>query len=264
MTTKNLLDNIKEFKKIRIVSWIGNITGLFFVVLIIYFFNRSMGLKITKAYLMTNAMGYVLYLIISKAKMLKRYIADIEPIISKEIEPWLTEKNISFSSLRKQRKYLRYITTIPGITYFIAYFYSSLYPFLYLREIFALSVIIVIFLVGVLKLISFRDFMNELFRIYLSISQKAGKEVNKTEFMIYDFKKIVIEAFVSGAVYFFIVYLLLTNTKIIHLLLFTSSFCVLFILGKTLYDAYKGFYKSLEQIDNLRSKIELSDRHSVD
>lgn len=262
MTPKKLLDHIKEFKKIRIVSWIGNITGLFIVVLLIYFFNRSVGLKITKAYLMTTAMGYVLYLIISKAKMLRRYITDIEPIILKEIEPWLKERDISFSSLKKQKKYIRYIATIPGITYFIAYFYSSQYPFLYLREIFALSVIIMIFLVGVLKLISFRDFINELIRIYPSISQKAGKEVKKTEFMMYDFKKIVIEAFVSGAVYFFIVYFLLTNTKIIHLLLFTLSFCVLFILGKALYDAHKGFYKSLEQIDNLRSKLEISGRHS--
>ena len=60
-----------------------------------------------------------------------------------------------------------------------------------------------------------------------------------------------------GAVFFIVIrYLVLTDLKLINIMIFEVSFCVLVMLGMALYDANKEFHRSLAQIDELRNMID--------
>ncbi len=258
MTSNNLLDIIRENKTALVVSWIGIILVPFIFVLGAFLFTKHMGINISKALIIINIMVFGLYLIINKARLLHKYLVDIEPVILKDIQTWLSEMNMSSSSLKRGGKYDIYIASLPVVAFFLLYFISFQLPITFLREFFVFSIICQIFLVSTFKFISFKNYLNELIQIYVSLVRSSGKEVDEPEILKYDIKKTFYFALILGIIYFLISYFILSDAKIIHLLLFSFAFCVLFLMGKGLSDAYKGFYKSLSQIDKLRNMLNIS------
>ncbi|MEW6715011.1 MAG: hypothetical protein AB1306_07985 [Nitrospirota bacterium] len=263
MKTNYLLNYIKEENKIfHLLDRLFLIIFPFISVLILYIVKEYIfHTEITKGYIVYSTVLIILLLIHLKSMILGRDVKDVESLIIKEVSPLLLKEDKKFTTWQKHKARLKIETIPPIILLVIAIIIINSprkFSQYYFREAYVLLIIAYMFTFGFVRLRSFKNYMNELIRMYHSLTPSKIKDADETSLMRYDLRSYITWSFVVGSIFFIISrYLLLANAKLLHSFLLALSVSVLFVLGKGLYDAHKGFYKSLSQIDKLRSEAGL-------
>lgn len=256
----NYLDRFKEDKMNnvkRISNWIIIITLPITFLLVFYIFNRSIGkIKITIDYVMYSLWGLLLIGIIVKARELGRYLAEIESLILKETEPWISKTGNVFKSWGEYKRLFKSLIVLLLFLLLVGPSIAKIYPFYYEKAYFLVPIGYV-FLLGLFMLKIYRKYLNGLISFYISISNSAGINVKESWFMTFNLKRIIGSTIIFGTAYFIICRFILPDVTTYAILMFEFTFCVVFILGSGLYDAYKGFYKALSVIDNLRTSLDM-------
>lgn len=264
MKTNYFLNYIKEENKvIHLLDRLLLIIFPFVSVIILYIVKEYIfHAEITKGYIIYSAVLLILFLIHLKSMLLERDVKDVESLIIKEVSPLLLKQDKKFATWQKHKTRLKNIETIPPIILLVIAIIIINTPRkfsqYYFREAYVLLIIAYMFTFGFVRLRSFKNYMNELIGMYRSLTPSKIKDVYETSLMRYDLRPYITWSFFVGSIFFIISrYMLLANAKLIHIFLLALSTSVLFVLGKGLYDAHKGFYKSLSQIDKLRSEAGL-------
>jgi len=200
------------------------------------------------------------------ARRLNRDRVYIESLIIGEVEPMVSRTGgFSIPSWKSFKVKFRVVEAIPTALLILIPIAALVFPLslfrFYLKEMFLLVLIADICITGLLRLIRFRNYMNALISLYQSIIQTNRNKLITPDFMSYDFRSVLIYAALSSLVFFVICrYWLLAKTNIVYVLLLAMGIGVLFILGKGLHAAIKGFHKSITEIDILRRELVMCEK----
>lgn len=260
MNQDSFLAHITENNIFQKLDRIFMITYPLFFTVGLYLFNRYIAhFNITKVTIIFFLMMLLVSMIILKARMLGRDIKEIENLVKKESGPLLADTKQTFKEWKKHKTHFVIFEAVPIILLILMPIMVIKYPINYFqhysKETYILIVLLYISTAGMLRLISFRNYMNETLNLYQSFVQSKTGKTYIPEFIEYNFKRNIVVAFIISLFFSISSYVLLQNMILLHFFLFALSFWVLFMLGKGLFDAYKWFYKSLEQLDQLRKKV---------
>lgn len=261
MKTINYLGQLKENrtnKVKRICNWIIIITLPLTYLLVFYLFNRFIGkIKITSVYLMYSLLGLLLIGLIVKARELGRYLTEIEQLLLKEAETRIPKADNSFKTWGEYKRPFKSLIILLLFIIASGPSIAKIYPFYYEKAYFLVP-ITYIFLSGLFMLKTYRKYLNGLISFYTSMSTSAGIQVKETWFMAFNRQRIISNTFILGMVYFIICRFILSDITTYDILMLVFPFCVVFILGNSLHEAFKGLYKALSEIDHLRNSFDKS------
>jgi len=262
MDEQSFFDRInEESRSPRFIDLITLFKHFLFAVLCWFIFFWYMNrIPLSKVSVTSFLALFIFAEIIIVAKKLNRERIYVESIVKQDVEPKLKGTNLripSWKDYKYQFKTIQAISLIlPALPIAAALVFPASILRYHFKAIFLFAFILAICIQGILRLVMFRNYMNALIRLYQSITRLFGKQVNDLSFLNYDFRTIFIYPILAGFFSFLIFHgFLLRKTEIINNFFFAMIFCVLFILGKGLHSAIKGFRESIIQIKILRKKI---------
>ena len=262
MDEQNFFDRINEENRFpRFIDLITLFKHFLFAVpcwfIFFWYMNR---IPLSKVSVTSFLALFIFAEIIIVAKKLNRERIHLESKIKQDIELKLKGIDLrmpSWKDYKYQFKTIQAISLIlPALPIAAALVFPASILRYHFKVIFLFAFILAICIKGILRLVMFRNYMNALIRIYQSITRLFGRQVNNVSFINYNFRTIFIYPIIAGFFLFLAFHgLLLRETQILNNIFLSLIFCVLFIFGKGLHLAIKGFRESISQIKILRKEI---------
>ena len=193
---------------------------------------------------------YAIYLCLAflmiKAFSFMSDIKDIDRYIARELNNKYIG-NYSFVKWAQIGDRFKYII----IALFLIFLAARFSTYLYLTKTRLLVAMVVLFIFSVTRLYKFRDYINEMYRVYDAISQ-SREHTSLGTINYFNISRKAIEAITLGFAFAFTTYLLSLETLFIRLLMYVISFGCIYFTGTALYYSRGLFLKVLIDIDSFR------------
>lgn len=262
----SFLNHLKVERRVfRLIDRMVMVTYPIYFMIGLYLFDRYIAhIRISRGSILFLALLLGLTMIILAARHLGRDVMLIEHLIVKELEMRFAGR-MEKESFRVWKSYkARYfrIEIVPVIILLLLPIGYLWYPNSQAQKFFRPLTIFIglsyLLTFGTLRLISFKQYLNDIMRLYLALATPSCKEKIDGPLMQYGFRNIVAQGVFIGMAFLFICYfVILPDRSGVDLFLFTLGFSSLLVLGVGLRRAHRGFYHMISQVDELRRKIDV-------